>query len=132
MKIKQNDPPREFEVGFGPKIVMKDCAHLELEADEQITFKTPSGGQYDVARKNWGFYATPSINGRLKRFSLRTVLVKNRLGNFFVMIVESGCEKQFDSYLEDEGLEVCGWLDDDQVLAKIDRALNTSVSAIIS
>ena len=120
MKIKRNEPPREFECGFGPKVTMKDCAHIELDADEQITLVTERGGEYDVARKNWGFYATPSINGRLTRFGFRTALVKNRLGQFFIMLVEHGGESDFELYLIDEGLTVSGWLDE-ETLASIDK-----------
>ena len=122
MKIQTNEPPREFEVGFGPKVTMKDCAHIELAADEQITLRTEQGGEYDVARKSWGFYATPSINGRLERFGFRTALVKNRLGQFFVMLVENGGETEFEQYLREEGLTVSGWLDE-QTLGAIDDSL---------
>ena len=122
MKIQQNEPPREFEVGYGPTIVMKDCAHIQLEADEQVTFKTEAGGELDVARKDWGFYATPSVNGRLERFGLQTVLVKNRNGQFFILLVERGCEARFEQYVQDEGLDVCGWLDENALLV-VERAL---------
>ena len=122
MQIKTNDPPREYAVGFGPPITIKDCAHIHLDADEQITLKTESDGEYDVTRKCWGFYATPSINGRLVRFGLRAVLVKNRLNQFFILLVEQGGEDAFSLYVSDEGLTVCGWLDDD-TLPVVERAL---------
>ena len=128
MKIHKNDPPREYEVGFGPKVTIKDCAHIELADDEQVTFKTEAGGEYDVARKNWGYYATPSINGRLERFGLKTALVKNRLGQFFVMLVEQGKKGEFDRYVEDEGLTVCGWLDD-HTLAGLETTLASTHAA---
>ena len=54
MKINRNDPPREYQCGYGPVVTMKDCAHIELEADEQITLKTQQGNEYDVARKVLG------------------------------------------------------------------------------
>jgi len=123
MKLQLIEPPREYEVGFGPKVTIKDCAHIELAADEQITFTTSAGGEYDVARKNWGFYATPSINGRLLQFGLRTTLVKNRMGRFYVMLVENGCESQFEQYLAEEGLLLCGWLDDTGTLERIENAM---------
>src|SRR5204863_5563233 len=77
MKLALTDPPREFGVGTGGAVRLKDCAHIALEPDEQVTFQTESGGEYDVVRKSWGFYATPSLNGRLERFNLRAVLVKS-------------------------------------------------------
>ena len=112
MKIERNEPPREFAVGNEPRINMRDCGSVHLSADEQITLKTEAGGEYDVARKNWGFYATPSVNGRLKRFGFRTALVKNRLGQFYVMLIENGHESEFDSYLQREGMTVTEWLSD--------------------
>ena len=120
MKLHPIEPPREFEVGFGPRVLMKDCGRLSLEANEQVTLTTPGGAEYDVARKSWGFYATPSLNARLTSFGLRPVLVKNRLGHYFVLLVEKGHEVDFHSYLESEGLQACAWLDRQEVLATLD------------
>ena len=128
MKIHRNDPPREYQCGNGPTVTMRDCAHIELEADEQITFKTSEAAEYDVARKSWGFYATPSINGRLERFRLRTALVKNRHDQYFVMLVEDGYEAKFDQYVDEEGLIVCGWLNN-ETLSAVDEALRIKSEA---
>jgi hypothetical protein len=123
MKFTPVVPPRAFEVGFGKTIQIKDCAHIELEADEQVTFTTESGAEYDVARKSWGFYATPSLNGRLQRFGLRGVLIKNRISQYFVMLVEKGQEAGFEEYLGIEALQVVCWLDDASALANLERKL---------
>jgi hypothetical protein len=123
MRIDENDPPRTYEVGFGETIEIRDCGSVELEPNEQLTFKTESGGEYDVARKDWGFYATPSLNSRLEGFGLRGVLVKNRLDRYFVLLVESGKEDSFDRYLEIEGLEIVTWLDSSEALGELDRRL---------
>jgi len=61
---------------------------MQLAPNEQITFVTEAGNEYDVTRKDWGFYAAPSLNGRLADFYLRAVLVKNRADRFFLMLVE--------------------------------------------
>jgi hypothetical protein len=91
---------------------MKDCGELRLDPDEQVTLVTARGGEYDVARKDWGFYATPSLNGRLVQFGLRGVLIRNRAtGRYFVLLVERGTEDGFDAYLVQEGLEVIAWMD---------------------
>ena len=79
MKFTPNDPPRLFEVEQG--IQLKDCGRLLLAPGEQVTFVTTSGGEYDVARTAWGFYATPSLNDRLKKFGLKAVLTKKRKSN---------------------------------------------------
>lgn len=123
MKFTPKDPPRVFEVGFGDIIQMKDCAHIHLEPDEQITLVTESGGEYDVARKSWGFYATPSLNGRLENFGLRPVLLKNRINRYFLVLVEGGKEPDFERYLDVEGLKVVCWMDTTARLEKLEEKL---------
>jgi hypothetical protein len=117
------DPPREFEVGFGERLVMKDCARVRLEPDEQVTFTTEAGAEYDVARKAWGFYATPSLNGRMQQFGLRGVLIRNRIGRYFVILVERGREAAFEHYLQVEGLVVVCWLDSTEALQRLETGL---------
>jgi hypothetical protein len=119
MKFVPNDPPRRYEVGFGKTFEMSDCGRLELEADEQVTLTTPSGGEYDLARKKWGFYATPSLNGRLLEFGLRGVLVRNRIGRYYVLLVERSHENDFEQYRALEELEIVTWLDTDEALEQL-------------
>ena len=114
-------PPREFRVGRAGEITLKDCGHIRLEAEEQVTFVTGSGAEFDVARKSWGFYATPSINGRLKRFGWKTALVRGADAKAYVLLVEAGYEKHFSDYLATEGHHLLCWLDDDAVLDRIER-----------
>lgn len=123
MKITRHDPPRPFAVGRGEPIQLQDCGRIELAPDEQVTFVTESGAEYDLARKSWGFYATPSLNGRLERFGLRGVLVKSPPGKYYVMLVERGRERDFQRYLDVEGHRVVCWLDSDAALAGLERAL---------
>jgi hypothetical protein len=112
MKFAQKSPPRRFAVGNADKSEMLDCGTLVLEPDEQVTLVTESGAEYDVARKDWGFYATPSLNGRLESFGLRGVLIRNVLtGRYFVLLVERGREDTFNAYMARESLEVVAWLD---------------------
>ncbi len=122
MKFAPKVPPRRFQVGNAAKFDMKDCGELMLGADEQVTLKTERGGEYDVARKDWGFYATPSLNGRLEQFGLRGVLIRNiGTGRYFVLLVEQGEEKKFDTYVVQEGLEVIAWLDTTAALDELTR-----------
>lgn len=116
MKIRTNEPPRLYRAGLKNSVTIADCGRIELEADEQVTFVTEAAAEYDVCRKSWGFYATPSTNGRLKDFGLRAVLVRNVLGRYFVMLVERAKEAEFHAYLESEQNVVVTWLDDSQVL----------------
>ena len=125
MDITRNDPPREFQVGAEPKITMRDCGQVSLDADEQLTFVTEADAEYDVARKSWGFYATPSTNGRLASFKLRTALVVNSFGKLYVMLVEAGKENDFARYLEKDAQRVIAWLDDDAAVDRLCRLFET-------
>jgi hypothetical protein len=112
MKFSEKAPPRRFTVGNAVHFDMQDCGTLALAPDEQVTFVTEGGAEYDVARKDWGFYATPSLNGRLESFGLRGVLIRNVVtGRYFVLLVERGRETEFDAYVAQESLEVIAWLD---------------------
>lgn len=126
MKFAKKDPPRHFTVGHSVKFEIKDCGSLALEADEQITFTTESGAEYDVARKNWGFYATPSLNGRLQSFGLRGVLIRNRLtSRYFVLLVERERESDCERYLEQESCDVVAWLDSTETLDQLRVAVSS-------
>lgn len=110
-------------MGFENKSTISDCGTLHLAPDEQITLVTESGKEYDVTRKEWGFYATPSMNWRLANFDLRAVLVKNRVDRFFVMLVERGKEAVFDRYVAGEPLTIVAWLDTTEALQSLARRL---------
>ncbi len=123
MRFEPLQPPREFQVGFDKKGVIRDCGTMRLAPDEQITFKTDDGKEYDVTRKEWGFYAAPSLNGRLADFKLRAVLVKNRIGRFFVLLVECGKEEAFNRYVESEPLSIVAWLDTTENLKRLEAQI---------
>lgn len=123
MNVKVNDPPRQFTVGNYEPIVLSDCGRIELEPDELVVFTTTDGAEYDVGRKSWGFYATPSLNGRLARFGLRAVLAKNPQDRFFVLLVEQGKEDDFHQYMQDEQMEIVIWLDSTDVLNHLEQQL---------
>jgi hypothetical protein len=124
MKVDQPKVPRVFEVGGRRSpIRLKDCARIELSPDEQVTFVTESGAEYDVARKSWGFYATPSLNARLVQQKLRAVLVRNPEGRFYVWLVERGKEAAFEAYLKEETHVVVRWLDNDHDLEAVGKGV---------
>jgi hypothetical protein len=120
MKFFPNDPPRSFKIGHGARIEMKDCGRVHLASNELVTFVTESGAEYDVVRKSWGFYATPSLNGRLRQFGWRPALVKNPAGKYYVMLVESGKEADFQQYLQADGQKIVSWLVDDEALQALE------------
>ena len=103
MKIKEKIPPRNFMVGTNEKFFIKDCGDIYLENDEQVTFKTNDGKEYDFAKKSWGYYASPSLNGRLNNFDFRTCLIRNTKSNrYFILVVQKNHEKDFNIYLKQE------------------------------
>lgn len=116
MKFSPIDPPRTFSVGQGGSIQISHAADIHLDADEQVTFRTERGSETDVARKSWGFYAAGSLNGRLPQCGLRPVLVRNEQGRLYLMLVEAGCEPDFEAYCSDEKQTVLFWLDGSQDL----------------
>lgn len=119
MKTKLKNPPRKFKVGTVKEVTLSDCGSIKLDGNEQVTFKTKSGNEYDVLKKDFGFYATPSLNGRLLRWKLRAVLVQNTKDQFFILLVEEGKDKLFSKYCNDRDLNVVVWLDDSTNLNKI-------------
>lgn len=125
MHFDVKDPPRGFIVGNAGPIQMKDCGTLRLDHDEQVTLVTERGAEYDVARKDWGFYATPSLNGRLEGFGLRAVLIQNReTKRYFVLLVEHGREDAFERYLAVENLRIVHWLDSSAACAALDAKVS--------
>ena len=112
MKIIEKRPPREYKVGIESQITIKDCGSILLEENEQITFLTSDEKEYDVARKDWGFYATPSVNSRLKEQGFKTALVRNSIGQWYIMLVEKDKIDKFQTYLREEKNEVVEWLDE--------------------
>lgn len=125
MEIKETRPPRAFMVGLRGTVAMREVAKIGLEPGEIVTFLGEAGVEYDIARKEWGFYATPSLNHRLPKFGLRPALVKNPQERWFLVLIEKSNEAQrmFREYCEREQLRVSGWLDNETTLKKIDEAL---------
>ncbi|WP_377806328.1 class I SAM-dependent methyltransferase (plasmid) [Azospirillum sp. A29] len=130
MNFDPVDPPRRFSVGFGSTVTLADCGRLRLDPDEQVTCITEAGVEYDVLRKSWGFYATPSLNGRLTRDGLRGLLALNQLGDLFLLLVDHGQEASFARYMADEGLRVVQWLDTDAEIGRLLAALDDAGAAL--
>ena len=92
---------------------IKDLGKILLDYNELITFKTPSGKNFDFVAKEWGFYATPSINDRLKKEGFKTALVVNENDQLYVMVVEVDKLDIFSRYLKkNQDNKLICWLDD--------------------
>lgn len=112
MEFKAVAPPRKFRVGLKSQIEISDCARIELEPDEQVTFVSSGTKEHDFAAKNWGFYATPSINGRLLAQGFKTALVSNSSNKLYIMVVDMDKLAEFEAYLQEEQQQVVEWLDE--------------------
>jgi hypothetical protein len=128
MKISHVEPPRVFAVGRNKDIHIGHCADILLESDEQVTFITESGTEFDVVRKSWGYYATPSLNSRLSDLGLKAVLVRGQdTGRMYLLLVEKGREEDFYSYVEMDRLAIICWLDDDGKVSRVADALGAAM-----
>ncbi len=104
MKIKKNKIARKFKVGI-TKITLKDLGKIYLNKNEQVTFIRKKS-EFDIVKKSWGYYATPSINKRLKKFNFRTFITKNSQKSVYVMIVHKDKFKDFKKYLKGEKIKI--------------------------
>lgn len=121
MHVERVDPPRRFAVGKGDT-QLAHCADLWLESEEMVTFRSASGGEYDVTRKEWGYYATPSLGKRVRAFGMRAALMRNReTQQRFVVLVEMDKEAAWRAYMAEEAQDLVAWLDDD---AGLDHVLS--------
>lgn len=104
MKLKINKKSRKFKVGI-KKTILKDLGKVYLNNNEQLTFINKKS-EFDFVKKNWGYYATPSINKRLKNFNFRTFLTQNFLKNIFIMTVHKEKIKEFKKYLKEDKIKI--------------------------
>ena len=110
MKIKKIIPSRKFKVGKAKnKIEIKHSLDLFLNNNEQVTLKKKFGNkilEYDVCAKDWGYYALPSINSRLKKNKFTTFLVINDTNKFYIHLVANCKKKEFKQYLKNENQKI--------------------------
>jgi len=112
MKLKIKDVPRIFRPRKDKDIYISDCGDIHLDPDEQVSFVTASGKRHDFAAKEWGFYATPSVNSRLKNEGFKTALIVNTFGQVYIMVVDTDKMELFEKYCEVEGQRILEWLDE--------------------
>ena len=105
MRLIKKKIPRKFLVGYKKKIILKDCGQVHLNNNEQLTF-LKNRSEFDVVKKNWGYYATPSVNKRLKNFNFRTFITQNFSKSIYIMIVHKEKIKEFKEYLRHDDMIV--------------------------
>ena len=112
MKFFEKKPTRSFFVGKNEDIKIEDGGIIRLENNEMITFVTKDKKEWDVVKKNWGFYATSSVNDRLHKQGFRCALVKNKKGSIFIMLIEKNKLDKFKDYISKEDNHILMWLDE--------------------
>jgi hypothetical protein len=131
MRLEPVEPPREFGVGRrGGRL--RHVADAWLEPDEVLTLRTDSGTELDVTRKSWGYYGSPSFNGRVREYGLRAALAigvprdGEQADRMYLLLVEEGYEADFSAYLEAEEMRVVAWLDSDEAIGRAAAALGSA------
>jgi len=76
---------------------------IKLKKDEQLTLHHGKS-EYDIAKKEWGYYVTPSIQKRLKNFNLEAILIK-KSNDFFLCLVKKNKKKDFDNFLHNKKIK---------------------------
>ncbi len=110
MKIQKKKIKRKFFGSKYSKNKIKDCGKIFLNTNEQVSFITKDKMEYDFTKTEWGFYATPSINKRLKDNKFKAYIVKNTYNlKIFVLVVEIKKIKLFKDYLKREKLKIIPW-----------------------
>ena len=109
MKFKKTK--RIFFAGLFKKIKFNDVGKIFLKKNELVSFVTENNSEHDVIRKDWGFYATQSVNSRLKK-NFKTALVVNPQQKIFIMLVEKKFINKFKKYCKNEKQKVMCWLDE--------------------
>ena len=107
MKIKKLN--RSFLVGDKKNIKITHVGNLRLKNNEQITILFKNS-EYDFIKKNWGFYATSSINKRLKDQGFVSCLVKNKNKKIYLMVIHKTKINEFKKYCKLNQQKVTKWL----------------------
>ncbi len=122
MKIDTKRVPRIFPVGIA-HTQLSHVADIDLEPDEMVTFVTEGELEYDVCRKSWGYYATPSLGGRLRAFGWRAAVMRNiDTRHCFVVLIQEDMEGEWMAYMISERQELVMWIDDFETLSGMPAA----------
>ena len=112
---------KSFEDGINKSFrFIKTCYFMIVGSDDFLgdvnyiknLYEIIKNKEYDIVKKDWGFYATPSINGRLIDNNYKTALVKNRDLKLYILIVQKNKMKIFKKYLKVNNLKIIIWLND--------------------
>ena len=108
MQIKKIIPKRKYTCG--KNVHLEHVADIVLGDNEVVTFKQDNNKEYDIVRKEWGYYATPSINKRLKRNGYKAAFMENKYGDNFIVIVEVNKIRLWENYNKEEEQTFIKWI----------------------
>lgn len=110
MIINKKKNIRKFKVGKKKEITISEVAFIKLKANEQIVF-CEKESNYDFVKKDWGYYATPSINGRLKKEGYKSALILNNEKKIYLTVVNKKKVNSFKKYCKTQNLKIYKWID---------------------
>ena len=106
-----NKSNRKFRPSKKSGVIITEKAKIYLKHNEQITLIDNNKNQYDIVKKSWGYYSTPSINKRLKNNNHIVCIVKNiENKTFFLFSVNIKKKIEFNKYLNKNKIKVIKWL----------------------
>ena len=110
MKTIKRKKPRIFLVSKRNNIFLKDVGKIILNDNENLTVTGRDKKEFEICRKDWGYYLAPSLNVRLRKQGFWTVLVKQKK-KLFLLIVNKNKQKLFKNYIKLENYKIIKWLD---------------------
>lgn len=114
MKVIKNN--RKFKVGKKNDIVITDAGSVFLKNDELVTLKDGKK-EFDIGKKNWGYYGTPTLNKRLPNFGYTAALIRHKVfDTYAVLIVDKKKKKIFLNYLKKEDMIIICWLNNKNLM----------------
>ena len=97
---------RSWTVGSDRDIIITEKLKIQLNDDEQVSFiGNKNNTNYEICKKNWGYYISPSLNKRLKNYGFRVYITKNKKGQNYLMAVKFKMVKEFKLYCKKEKLK---------------------------
>ena len=105
-----NKVNRKFKPSSKSRVIITEKAKIYMKHNEQITLIDINKNQYDIVKKSWGYYSTPSINKRLKNNNHKACIVKNiEKKTIFLFSVNIKKKNEFNKYLKKNKIKVIKW-----------------------
>ena len=91
-----------------------------LKNNQLVSFiEKKKKNEYDIVKKNWGYYVSSSINNRLKSNNFKIALIKNEQNKFFLCAVDSYKLDVFKKYIKKDNQKIVKWFNQNFLLSLI-------------